>query len=200
MTNSSTIWRIALFGYLGLAAIDLIFTFFLFAPHSDRPATAYLNGDEWLVWGVLLVPLFGVGFRRRILSPWVWRIVLAAIVLWAGYEFIDELSYKLWLHERDPANANLLTAIWVTELVDLAVAALWYALPLLALFLHAFRRSDIWHPSQSSGTPPAPDGSAGKSCSGPVGRPAVRFERCLFLTGSMGGVAMLVHGVDLATS
>jgi hypothetical protein len=71
-------------------------------------------------------------------------------------EFVDELSYKLWLHQRDPANAGLLSAIWVTELAELAVAALWYGLPLLALFFYAFRRSDIWHPSQSSGTPPAP--------------------------------------------
>jgi hypothetical protein len=104
----------------------------------------------------LLVPLFGVGFGRRILSPWIWRIVVAAVALWAGYEFVDELSYKLWLHQRDPANAGLLSAIWVTELAELAVAALWYGLPLLALFFYAFRRSDIWHPSQSSGTPPAP--------------------------------------------
>jgi hypothetical protein len=155
MTIPASRWRIAFFGYLCLAASDLLFTFSA-ARHSGRPATAYLNGDEWLVWGVLLVPLFGIGFGRRILSPWVWRVVLAAVVLWGGYGFIDELSYKLWLHKRDPADAGLLRAIWVTELADLMVAALWYAMPLLALFLYAFR-SEIWRPSQGSGTLPAPD-------------------------------------------
>jgi hypothetical protein len=156
VTIRFTIWRSAFFGYLALAAHHLIFTFFWVAPLSGRPPAAYVNGDEWLVWGVLLVPLFGVAFRRRILTPWVWRIVLAAVVLWAGHEFIDELTYKLWLHQREPASASLLRAIWVTELAELAFAAFWYGLPLLALFLYAFRCSDIWYPSQGSGTPPAP--------------------------------------------
>jgi hypothetical protein len=156
MAISATRWRIAFFGYLGLAACGLIFTFSA-ARHSSRPATAYLDGDEWLVWGVLLVPLFGIGFGRRFLSPWAWRIVLAAILLWGGYGFIDDLSDKLWLHQHGPANPGLLRAIWVTELAELMVAALWYAMPLLALFLYAFHRSDIWHPCQSSGTPAAPE-------------------------------------------
>jgi len=96
-----------------------------------------------------LVGFYGVAYGKRIGSRYFWWAVLAAdaVLFLLSFQFVAKAVSETIGLGTNTHHFESDTAQWLV-LGSLGLLMLWaFAVPLVALFLYAFRRPSIWHPS-----------------------------------------------------
>lgn len=111
-----------------------IFTFYFAASTLYFDLSPGLQGPwdilDLLVLFIGFVGMFGFSFRRPILRPLFWRIYLPVNVLW-----------NVWHPDSTTVPGIPGVPFWVVLSIGITAAIPFY----LAIFLYAFRQSELWN-------------------------------------------------------